>query len=72
MRVVWTVEVVQWDLLVHTVPVTTCGPDGTKIPREVGLLRAVWDRCKRYQALDFTTEPDIWQILMGGKSAGVV
>ena len=74
MRVVWTVKVVQWDLVVHTVPVTTCGPDGTKIPREVDLLRAVWERCKRYQALDFaTTEPDIWQILMGGRrSAGVV
>ena len=48
MRVVWTVEVVKWDL-VHTVivPVTTSGPDGTKIPREVALLRAVWERCKR-------------------------
>ena len=31
MRVVWTVKVVQWDLVVHTVPVTTSGPDGTKI-----------------------------------------
>ena len=74
MRVVWTVKVVQWDLLVHTVPVTTSGPDGTKIPIEVDLLRAVWERCKRYQASDFTTtEPDIWQILMGGRrSAGVV
>ena len=55
-------------------PVTTSGPDGTKIPREVDLLRAVWERCKRYHASDFTTtEPDIWQILMGGRrSAGVV